>query len=200
MMRWIQCGKAGAWSAVAALTGTGGSQVVEFAVSLPLLLVLAVGIFDFGNAYNLKQQVAHASRDAARLGSSQSTLDLTMATPASVLAIRDAVAQDLQNAKLSDCGLGAIAPVPAGGSNPWKWSFTASCGAAGNLVLTIDRGNVITSNMVVNSTNIKVIGTSSTLSYPYQWEFNRVIGFLVPGAAYPGTSQVSVTSYMANQN
>jgi len=180
--------------------GTSGSQIVEFAVSLPLLLVLAVGIFDFGNAYNLKQKVTYASREAARLGSSQSTLDLTTATPASILAIRDAVVKDLQNASLSDCGLAGTTPVAAGAATPWKWSFTTSCGAAGNLVLTLDRGKVIISSMVVNGTAIKVIGTNATLQYPYKWEFNRVIGFLVPGATYPGTSQISVTTYMANQN
>ena len=177
-----------------------GSQIVEFAVSLPLLLVLVVGIFDFGNAYNIKQKVAHSSREAARLGSSLPTLDLTMATPASILAIRDAVVKDLQNANLSDCGLSGTAPAPAGGAAPWKWSFTTSCGATvGNLVLTVDRGNVITSGMTVGGTNIKVIGTSVTIQYPYKWEFNRVIGLMVPSATYPGTSQISVTTYMANQ-
>ena len=181
-------------------SGTSGSQIVEFAVSLPLLMVLAVGIFDFGNAYNLKQKVTHASREAARIGSSQSTLDLTTATPASILAIRDAVVKDLKNANLSDCGLGGTSPVAAGAATPWKWSFTTSCGSAGNLVLTIDRGKVITTAMFVNLTAIKVIGTSATLQYPYQWQFNRVIGVLIPGASYPGTSQISVTTYMANQS
>lgn len=178
-----------------------GSQIVEFAVSLPLLLVLVVGIFDFGNAYNLKQKVAHSSREAARLGSTQPTLDLSTASPASVLAIRDAVVKDLQNASLSDCGLSTASATAAGAAAPWKWSFTTSCGATiGNLVLTVDRGKVITTNMVANGTNIKMIGTSVTVQYPYKWEFDRVIGFLVPGATYPGTSQISVTSYMANQN
>jgi Flp pilus assembly protein TadG len=183
-----------------AVHGTTGSQIVEFAVSLPLLLVLAVGIFDFGNAYNLKQKVTHTSREAARLGSSQPTSDLTMASPASILAIRDAVVKDLQSASLSDCGLAGTAPTAAGASNPWKWSFTTSCGSAGNLVLTVDRGSVITTSMVASGTNVKLIGTSATLAYPYQWEFNRVIGLLVPGATYPGTSQIFVTTFMANQS
>jgi Flp pilus assembly protein TadG len=183
-----------------AVQETTGSQIVEFAVSLPLLLVLAVGIFDFGNAYNLKQKVTHTSREAARVGSSQPTSDLTVATPASILAIRDAVVKDLQTANLSDCGLAGTAPLAAGGSTPWKWSFTTSCGSAGNLVLTIDRGKVITTSMTAGGTNVKLIGTNATLAYPYQWEFNRVIGLLVPGATYPGTSQVFVTTFMANQS
>jgi len=182
------------------LSKSSGSQIVEFAVSLPLLLVLAVGIFDFGNAYNLKQKVTHASREAARLGSSQPTSDLTTAAPVSVTAIRDAVVKDLQNANLSDCGLSGSAPVAAGGGL-WKWTFTTSCGAAGNLVLIVDRGKRIpTSVLTADGKNLTLVGTSATLQYPYLWEFNRVIGLLVPGAAYPGTSQISVTTYMSNQS
>src|SRR5205809_5457764 len=33
-----------------------GSQIVEFAVALPLLVVFVVGIFDFGNAFSLKHK------------------------------------------------------------------------------------------------------------------------------------------------
>ena len=42
--------------AKSAATDTAGSQIVEFAVALPLLLVVVVGIFDFGNAYNISKK------------------------------------------------------------------------------------------------------------------------------------------------
>ena len=70
-----------------------GSQIAEFAVALPLLLIMVVGIFDFGNAYNIKQKVTNIAREAARMGASQPTADLTNPTPASILAIRDMVVQ-----------------------------------------------------------------------------------------------------------
>ncbi len=41
-----------------------GSQIAEFAVALPLLLIMVVGIFDFGNAYNIKQKVTNIAREA----------------------------------------------------------------------------------------------------------------------------------------
>jgi Flp pilus assembly protein TadG len=182
-----------------ALDDTSASQIAEFAVALPLLLVMVVGIFDFGNAFNIKQKVTNTAREAARFGATQPTNDLSGVPPASILAIRDLVVQDLQNSKLSDCGLGSAAATAAGASTPWKWTFSVACGTAGNLVLSVDRGNVFVTNTTISGTPVKMIGTNVVLQYPYQWEFSRVIGLLVPGASYPGTTQISVNSFMANQ-
>lgn len=185
-----------------ALAGTRGSQIAEFAVALPLLLVLVVGIFDFGNAFNLKQKVTNTAREAARMGSSLPTADLSNSPPPSILAIRDLVVQDLQNARIPDCGLASASAVAAGAAAPWKWSFTVSCGTAGNLVVAINRGHVFTTAIAVGvgGTQMKMIGTNVVIQYPYQWEFSRVIGFLVPGAGTPGTSQIKVSSFMTNQS
>ncbi len=46
------------------LRGAEGVAIAEFAVSLPLLLVIAVGIFDFGGAFNVKQKLDNAVRGA----------------------------------------------------------------------------------------------------------------------------------------
>jgi Flp pilus assembly protein TadG len=176
-----------------------GSQIAEFAVALPVLLIMVVGIFDFGNAYNIKQKVTNIAREAARMGASQPTMDLTTGTPASVLAIRDMVSNALQTSRMSDCGLGTTAPVAAGAATPWKWTFTISCGTAGNLVLSVDRGYVFTSTVTAGGTAVKFIATNVTLLYPYQWQFNRVVTLLLPTAIYPGTTQIAVGSVMANQ-
>jgi Flp pilus assembly protein TadG len=178
---------------------TAGSQIAEFAVALPLLLIMVVGIFDFGNAYNIKQKVTNIAREAARMGAGQPTMDLTTGTPASVLAIRDMVSSALQTSRMSDCGLGTTAAVAAGAATPWKWTFTTSCGTAGNLVLSVDRGYVFTSTVTAGGIAVKMIATNVTLLYPYQWQFNRVATLLLPTAIYPGTTQISVGSVMANQ-
>jgi Flp pilus assembly protein TadG len=186
--------------AAATLCGkTSGSQIAEFAVALPLLLVMVVGIFDFGNAYNIKQKVTNIAREAARMGASQPTADLTNPAPASILAIRDTVSSALLSSKLPDCGLGTTAAAPAGGATPWKWTFTTSCGSAGNLVLSVDRGYVFTSTLTAGGNSVKMINTQVTLLYPYQWQFNRIITVMLPTAIYPGTTQISVASMMANQ-
>lgn len=176
-----------------------GSQIVEFAVALPLLLVLVVGIFDFGNAFNLKQKLTNAAREAARLGSSQSTSDLTNPTPTSVLTIRDLVSNYLQNAKINDCGIGTSTANPVGASSPWGWTFTATCPNGGSFVLTVDRGNVFTTTVTSGGNTVKVISTNVSISYPYSWEFNRVIGILVSGASYPAATNIVVNSTMENQ-
>jgi Flp pilus assembly protein TadG len=61
------------------------AQMVELAVSLPLLIVFVVGIFDFSGAYTLKQKLANAARDAARTAAADPATDLANAgIPASV--------------------------------------------------------------------------------------------------------------------
>jgi Flp pilus assembly protein TadG len=173
------------------------SQIVEFAVTVPLMMVLVVGILDFGNAFNMKQKLTNAAREAARLGASETTSDLTNPSPNSVLAIRDLVSNYLQNARINDCGIGTAAATPVGGSTPWKWTFSGTC-PNGTLVLTVDRGNVFTSSVTSGGNSVKVISTSVTINYPYSWQFNRVIGILVSGASYPATNLV-VNSTMENQ-
>ena len=179
---------------------TRGSQIVEFAVALPLMLVLVVGIFDFGNAFNLKQKLTNAAREAARLGASQPTSDLTNPAPVSVLAIRDLVSNYLTNAKINDCGIGTVSPPPPSGGAPWQWTFSKACPQGGNLVLTVDRGNIFNSSVTTGGNAIKVISTNVSISYPYSWQFNRVIGILVSGASYPGNTNIVVNSTMENQN
>src|SRR5713226_8279341 len=85
-----------------------GSQIMEFAITLPLLVVLVVGIYDFAQAFNVKEKLNFAARDGARFGSTQPTNDLSQDTPLSVSAIRDLVDADLLAAGISDCGLGSI--------------------------------------------------------------------------------------------
>ncbi len=107
------------WPVWVRLAGSEASSIVEFAVSLPLLIVLVVGIFDFGGAFNLKQELNNATREGARFGASQPTNDLCLdgcTAPASVDAIRFLVDSYLTAAGINDCGLSAYAP-PSGGTN-----------------------------------------------------------------------------------
>ena len=45
-----------------------GQAAVEFALILPLLLILLVGIIEFGRAWNEHQVITDAAREAARRG------------------------------------------------------------------------------------------------------------------------------------
>lgn len=166
------------------IRGERANQLVELAVVLPILLVLVVGIFDFGQAFTLKQQLNNIAREAARLGSSQPTSDLSQAAPPSVKAIRDLVDSDLQTARINDCGLGNIARTGA-----WEeWRATGSGCASGTLTVTIDRGTPVLSTaapLATTASPVNVICTHVNIQYPFQWHFNQVIQLIAPGATGP---------------
>ncbi len=50
-----------------------GAVAVEFAILLPVFLLLLCGIMDFGHAYYMKQLVTSASREGARYGTLYTT-------------------------------------------------------------------------------------------------------------------------------
>ncbi|MGA9968306.1 MAG: TadE/TadG family type IV pilus assembly protein, partial [Terriglobales bacterium] len=104
-------------SRVRQLGDTEAAAMIEFAVSLPLLVVLVVGIFDFGGAFNLKQELSNAVREGAIFGASQPTNDISpsILQPPSVDAIRFLVDSYLQTANINDCGLKLLAEPPQGG-------------------------------------------------------------------------------------
>ena len=180
----------------AQLKRTEAAQIAEFAVVLPLLMVLVVGIGDFGGVIVLKQKLNNVVREGARLGANEVPSDLYGATssPASVNAIASLVGQYLQAAKLNDCGLAAGSWGTPRQLGPLSWKYTANSCA---LTLVVDRGFPIAAGTTGGATKW-LICTQVTISYPYQWQFNRVIGLLVSGASYPSSSQLSASAVMPN--
>jgi Flp pilus assembly protein TadG len=55
------------------LRSEGGGVAVEFAILLPVFLLLVFGIVDFGHAWYMKQLVSNASREGARYGTRYTT-------------------------------------------------------------------------------------------------------------------------------
>ena len=53
--------------ATAAARGERGQALIEAALTIPLLLLIAVGIFEFGRAYQTWQILTNAAREGARL-------------------------------------------------------------------------------------------------------------------------------------
>jgi TadE-like protein len=175
------------------VTSTEASQILEFAISLPLLVVLVVGIFDFGGAFNLKHQLRNAVRQGARYASSLPISDITGATlPGSVGGAWSVVDSYLVRSQINDCNLGSTAPTSA---SSYVWTYNAA-GCPGPLILKIERAYVI--NAVINSNSTDVICTRLSIVYPYPWHFNRVIQLLVPGTSYGGTLQIAADAVMPN--
>jgi Flp pilus assembly protein TadG len=185
-----------------------GSQIVEFAIALPLLMVLVVGIFDFGSAFNVKQKIVNAAREGARVASNQPTNDLwppgvtgSCTAPTSVCAIRDAVDNALVTSNVSDCGL-ATANAASAGNLAWTFPANASCPGVPYL-LKVERGVVLPAVVLPNppfQSAYQIEATRVTITYPYRWTFNSVIQLLVSGSTYPATSQLTSVAVMQNLN
>ena len=183
-------------SVLARLKSAEASQIVEFAVTLPLLMVFLIGITDFGGAFTLKQKLNNAVREGARFGANEPSSDLDGTEPVSVDAIANLVGHYLQSARVNDCGISDPArTVNKSTSAPLTWTYTANTGCAGTLTLTIERGYPV--QLQVGTPNYWLIATRVTISYPYQWRFNRVIPLLVPGTNY-GLSQIPTEAVVPN--
>ena len=169
------------WLAVfACWRSTEAAALAEFAVALPLLIVLVVGIYDFGGAFNMKQELNNALREGARFGAAQPTNDLystgtspcSTAVPCSVEAIRYVVDSYLLQAKINDCGLSGASGV-SGAALTWTYTATSyPCTAALPLQLTICRGGPSCTPLETLpnvQTQVYLLSTTVTISYPFQW-------------------------------
>lgn len=179
-----------------------GAQLVEFAVTLPLMMVFVVGIFDFSGAFTLKQKLTNAARDAARAAASEPTSDLGLGLPMSVNDAFLAVKNYLAANQINDCGM-----TSPGSKSGTTWTFTA-CASPG-LTLIINRGyyfpqtgavlpSVTCTSQAVPNTQTAVVGTCVSIQYPYAWRFGRVASLLGSAAALP--TQISATAVALNEN
>ncbi|HVB97703.1 MAG TPA: TadE family protein [Candidatus Dormibacteraeota bacterium] len=191
-----------------------GSQLVELAFVLPLLLVLIAGAADFAQAWNARQILANAARDGARLASGQSKLDLTDTNPPNIQQICEQVAEYLIEENIN--------PAFMGISGTSSSSVTTGCSSPGTVAstngtltpeaftyyesgttygLTIERSvDVAPSGQTCSSTVSCVDSTRVTLNYPYSWSFgfNHIINLFGVSSSYASTIPIQVYSIMPN--
>jgi len=173
-----------------------GSQLLEFALAVPLLLAMVIGILDFGQAYNLKQKLNNAAREGARFAIEESCADCTQAAPATTQAIENSIVNYLTNAGVNLCGLTGTTTPTVGPQAFASWTFTSpqQCpGTTANFTIEIDRGNTF-----VNISGATVPSSQVIVNAPYAWTFNRIIALLVPGANYQAVTTISSSAIMAN--
>jgi Flp pilus assembly protein TadG len=164
------------------MAGQSGVELIEFALSLPLLLLLLVGIFDFGSFFVLRQKMTVATREAARIvvSSPLSDSSCTSSTPCSIVAAANAVVQSMANAGAS---VSCIQPSSPTFSTALRWTYSCANGTS----LAINRGYSLSgpSSTVIPATRV-------TFAYPIQW---RLLQFL------PGFSNATkITTQAAMQN
>ncbi|MGB8013902.1 MAG: TadE/TadG family type IV pilus assembly protein [Terriglobales bacterium] len=174
-----------------------GSALLEFAIALPLLVVLVVGIYDFSGAFSQKQKVEQAAQEGAIIAGAQPMTDIG-ANPGSLQAVATAVFNSLAGNGVVPTGSCTPPGTVANTSPSLTWIYTISgCSSAyptDNLVITINRA------WSPGAGSPAVVGTMVTVAYPYHWRFNRVIQLLFPGpTSYLGTTQVTESATVHNQ-
>ena len=93
-----------------------GSALLEFAISLPLLVVFVVGIYDFSGAFNQKQKIGQAAQEGAIVAGAQpmSDIERSPANPDSLQPVVTAVFNSLAaSGVLPNAAHLAAQPCPA---------------------------------------------------------------------------------------
>jgi Flp pilus assembly protein TadG len=176
--------------------GEDATQLAEFAVTLPLLVVFVVGIFDFSGAFTLKQKLTNIARDAARAAAADPASDLNNALPYSVSDTFYVIDNYLVANNINDCGV-KVTDGKASGTPKVTWVFSipstgsSPCG----IKITINRGyyfpwGAISPPPTVDCTpqlqgQTQVVGTCVSIQYTYQWKFGSVVSLLGSNAILP---------------
>lgn len=171
-----------------------GSQIVEFALSVPVLVLFVIGIFDFSGALALKHKLENAVREGARVAAADPATDLNASMPVSVSDAYQAVDNYLLSENMNDCGL-----VSASSTTPqplqWQYAANTGCPGASGLTLTINRGCNSPQSITVggSAATVYLICTQVTIVYPYVWQFTGAGGLFgrIVGPASITTSAVA---------
>ncbi len=183
------------------------AQLVEFAVSLPLLVVFVVGIFDFSGAFTLKQKLTNIARDAARVAAADPASDLlSSAKPVSVSDAFQIVDNYLIANHINDCGI-TQSTSPAGLT--WTSSGTGGGCAPGGLKIIVNRGyyfpmtgaslpSATCTSQAPGGGQTAIVGTCVSIQYAYPWKFGRAASLLGQTTALPST--ISAVGVALNEN
>ena len=176
-----------------------GSQLLEFALSLPILLLLVVGVWDFGSAFALKQKLTNGAREGARIVVSTPMNNPTPATgcsatvPCAIVSAATGVQQYLTNASLDASWISPSAPSASSACPSGEWTYDS--GTSGeSLVIQADVAITPTGDVVpaLAAPPGSIDATEVTLTWPLKWGLGA---FLLSGV-FP--SQVSSNVTMVN--
>jgi hypothetical protein len=195
------------WKA-SGLSGDRAAEMVEFAVTLPLLVVFVVGIFDFSSAFTLKQKLTNIARDAARAAAIDPANDLSLPSgvvPVSVMDAFQIIDNYLIGNNLNDCGI-----TPSGSPTGLTWTMTGTGSGcpAGGLVITVNRGyyypdtgaTLPTVNCLSQDPggHPALISTCVSIQYGYAWKFGHAASLFGRATTLP--IQLSAVAVALNEN
>lgn len=177
-------------------TPSKGSQLLEFALSLPILLILVVGVWDFGSAFALKQKLTNAARTGARIVVSTPMNNPTPApgcsstVPCAIVSAATGVKQYLTDASLGGSWMNPSSPSASTACPSGEWTYNSSTSGE-SLVIQADvaitpAGSVVSA---VTAPSGSIDATEVTLTWPLKWGLGA---FLLSGV-FPNHVSTSVT-------
>jgi hypothetical protein len=181
------------------------AQIVEFALSVPVLVLFVIGIFDFSGALALKHKLADAAREGARVAAADPASDLGNASglPVSISDAYQVVDYYLISEKVPDCGLLGTSPTQTAGLI-WTSPALTGCQNGTGMVLTINRGAPTNPNgtpctiaQTAGQTTTYMVNTCVTLTYPYIWQFTGIGNFF---GRFVGPTTITTMATAFNEN
>lgn len=140
---------------------TRGSEIAEAAAVLPLMFLILLGIFWFGQAFSIHGAIARAAQDGARAGAAPYCATCTATNSPATNAV-NAVNASLLASKLDPTRI----PVPS--SSP---TFTACSGATTGCAAVPGSNVCVQGPVQISNTSggSTVCGVSVSFQYPFQF-------------------------------
>lgn len=170
------------------------SELLEFALALPIILVMVSGLLDFSRAYNIKQKLSNAVREGARFEAAAPVSEASSASPASLPTLRDDVVTYLNNANVDTSFIGTkLRYDPSAGVCRGTWYTTVGTSKT-NYGLEVEKCvQVVDGGTTIPSTRV-------TLYYPYDWTFgfDYIIKLLIPSSKFTGPIRIEADATISN--
>jgi len=147
------------------LRETHGAEIAEAAAVLPVMFMIVLGIFWFGQAFRIYGTITRAAQDGARAAAAPYCTTCTAANTPGGNAF-NAVQAGLQAAHLDPDNI-----RPLTGANKWTPAAMVDCVSGSNVACTNEAGVCVQDHVLLVSpaSTVAVCGVSVSFEYPYQF-------------------------------
>lgn len=142
---------------------TRGAEIAEAAAVLPLMFMMLLGIFWFGQAFSIYGAITRAAQEGARAGAAPYCATCSSPNSIATNAV-SAVNADLLVSKLDPAQIQALSSAPA--FNPCSGAPTSCASVSGSNVCV--QGPVLLTDPTLPGATA-VCGVSVTFQYPFQF-------------------------------
>ncbi len=145
------------------LADSSGAEIAEAAAVLPLMFMILLGIFWFGQAFSIYGTITRAAQDGARAGAAPYCTTCTPGANSQNQNAFNAVQASMAAAKLDLSN--AISPSPAPALNACSGGTSVACdGSIGG-----GTNVCVQSPVLLTTTSSGVCGVSVSFQYPFQF-------------------------------